>query len=59
MLRFLKNILDSDDAGGFNGGGPNCQASEPVALLKEHPARRQNRRIAEIPNRNARKMKDI
>lgn len=24
------------DSGGFNGGGPNCQASEPVALLKDN-----------------------
>ena len=44
MLLCFLSILESNDAGGFNGGGPNCQASEPVALLKEHPAWRQNRR---------------
>ena len=33
-------VLDSGGANGHNGGGPNCQASEPVALLKDPPGKR-------------------
>lgn len=33
-------VLDSGGANGHNGGGPNCQASEPVALLKDPPGNR-------------------
>ena len=31
---------NSGGANGHNGGGPNCQASEPVALLKDPPGKR-------------------